>query len=96
MFDFLLLQIHLHHPYGTKEGEGAAYAYSWEKWRSQLKSVYVLVDTEIHNVQRNKCRVQVLKENFLQLAVEVCKQVFAQTIVKAYYSSQTFQQLWFT
>jgi hypothetical protein len=96
MFDFLLLQMQLHHPYGTKEGEGAAYAYSWEKWRSQLKSLYVLVDTEIHNVQRNKCRVQVLRENFLQLAVEVCKQVFAQAKVKDYYSSQTFQHLRFT
>jgi hypothetical protein len=38
----------------------------------------------------------VLRENFLQLAVEVCKQVWAHGIIKDYYNSQTCQQLWFT
>lgn len=75
MFDFLLLQMHLHHPHGTREGDGAAYAYSWEKWRCQLKSIYSLVDTEMHNIQRSRGKVQMLKENFLKLAVEICKQV---------------------
>jgi hypothetical protein len=75
MFDFLLLQMHLHHPHGTRECDGAAYAYSWEKWRCQLKCIYSLVDKEMHNIQRNRGKVQVLKENFLQLAVEICKQV---------------------
>ncbi|KAJ9577915.1 hypothetical protein L9F63_025228, partial [Diploptera punctata] len=79
MFDFLLLQMHLHHPHGAREGEGAAYAYNWDKWREQLKNIYALVDTEIHNIQRNKNKVTELKDNFLQLAVEVCKQVFEGT-----------------
>jgi predicted secreted Zn-dependent protease len=67
--------MHLHHPHGTRERDGAAYAYSWEKWRCQLKSIYVLLNTEMSNIQRNRGKVQELKENFLQLAVEICKQV---------------------
>jgi hypothetical protein len=78
MFDFLLLQMHLHHPHGTRQGEGAAYACSWEKWQIQLKSIYRLVVTEIQNVQGNRCKIQVLRESFLQLAVEVCKQVWSE------------------
>jgi hypothetical protein len=75
MFDFLLLQMHHHHPHGTREGDGAAYAYNWDKWHCQLKSIYGLVDTEMRNIQRNRGKVQMLKENFLHLAVEICKQV---------------------
>ncbi|XP_069700137.1 serine-protein kinase ATM isoform X2 [Periplaneta americana] len=76
IFDFLLLQMHLHHPHGSREGDGAAYAYNWEKWRHELKLIYSLVDTEMHNIQRSKGRDPYLRENFLKLAVEVCKQIF--------------------
>jgi hypothetical protein len=67
--------MHLHHPHGAREHDGAAYADSWEKWHCQLKSIYNLVLREIHNVQCNKGKIQELKENFLHLAVEICKQV---------------------
>jgi hypothetical protein len=90
MFDFLLLQMHLHHPHGTREGEGASYAYNWEKWRNRLKSVYSLVDTEMYNFQSIKCKVKVLRENFLQLAVEICKQVWGSQF------RTCLQLIWFT
>ena len=75
LFDFLLLQMHLHHPHGAKEGEGAAYAYNWERWRGEVKKIYDLVHTEIYHINKNKNKVTELKDNFLELTVEVCNQV---------------------
>ncbi|PSN31646.1 hypothetical protein C0J52_20497 [Blattella germanica] len=76
LFSFLLLQIQLHHPHGAKQEEGAAYAYNWEIWKKHLKSIFLVVDTEIHFVQKYRNKISEFKNNFLELAVEICKQVF--------------------
>ncbi|XP_049947955.1 serine-protein kinase ATM-like [Schistocerca serialis cubense] len=76
--EFLLLQVRLHHPAGASRSDvlGAAYAANWDLWHSHLRSMFALVDSELSYTHTKKQRATVISNTFLQLAVEVCKQVF--------------------
>lgn len=77
VLDFLVLQVKAHHPGGAKQGSMAAYAHQWDTWKNQLKQMYRLLYGEImFIVKQDNNKVYHLKENFLTLAVDVCKQVF--------------------
>ncbi|XP_049852036.1 serine-protein kinase ATM isoform X1 [Schistocerca gregaria] len=76
--EFLLLQVRLHHPAGASRSDvlGAAYASNWDLWHSHLRSMFALVDSELSYTHTKKQKATVISNTFLQLAVEVCKQVF--------------------
>ncbi|XP_047109240.1 serine-protein kinase ATM-like [Schistocerca piceifrons] len=76
--EFLLLQVRLHHPAGASRSDvlGAAYAANWDLWHSHLRSMFALVDSELSYTHTKKQKATVISNTFLQLAVEVCKQVF--------------------
>ncbi|XP_068082647.1 serine-protein kinase ATM [Anabrus simplex] len=79
VFNFLLLQMHLHHPLGATSSEGAAYAFNWDQWQHKLNSLYALIESKInkmHEIKSDFYRETSLHPVFLQFAVEVCKQVF--------------------
>lgn len=78
IFEFMLLQMNLHHPNGAFEGSNSAYAYDWDEWRTQLKLLHSMITQEMDLKIRCKSDAarQKLQTNFLQLTVEVFRQIF--------------------
>lgn len=66
-YKLLLLFIQIHHPKGVCKIDDGAYAYSWEKWYTVLKSIYLMILKDF--------KADILSKSFLRLATEVFKQI---------------------
>ncbi|XP_060578238.1 serine-protein kinase ATM-like [Ruditapes philippinarum] len=81
LLKFLQTQMWCHHPNGLKNGSPGAYAVDWDKWMSNLKKLYELMYSEIQQMgpSRNRGKIQELKLAFVDLAVDVCQQIFSES-----------------
>lgn len=79
IFDYLLLQMSLHHPFGAQANSDAAYAFNWEVWKPLMNYLYSALCNEVEYILRQRLttdNIPTLSSNFLQLFVDVAKQVF--------------------
>lgn len=79
IFDYLLLQMSLHHPFGAEANSDAAYAFNWSIWKPLMSYLYSALCNEVEYILRQRLNTEnipVLGANFLQLFVDVIKQVF--------------------
>ncbi|XP_038077010.1 serine-protein kinase ATM-like [Patiria miniata] len=84
VIDFLRLQMRLHHPQGVlKEGDGA-YAADLAVWKSHLQQLYELIYDEWKQagtrmkLKGTGSREIVFKAALVDLAADVCRQVFSE------------------
>ncbi|KAL3883922.1 hypothetical protein ACJMK2_030148 [Sinanodonta woodiana] len=81
LVEFFQAQIYSHHPGGVKQNMVGAYAVGWEKWMSHMKKLYEVLYHEFQQTG-NRSRLSgmtkeaVLKPDFINLAVDVCHQLF--------------------
>lgn len=82
---FCLLQMIIHSPNGSLEGDSQALASNWHNWKTCVKKIYSLLTLEINQYLR-QCvknllffvpheKSTVILDSFVLLFVEVCRQV---------------------
>ncbi|XP_067675130.1 serine-protein kinase ATM-like [Haliotis asinina] len=87
--EFLRLQLQAHHPGGVKTPETGEFILDNELWRSHLRKLYEVMYTDLKEMGgRNRftsgTREAVLKAAYVDLAADVCNQLFTE-------SSQTIE-----
>ncbi|XP_022917596.2 serine-protein kinase ATM [Onthophagus taurus] len=80
LFQFCLLQIKIHHPYGASSNNVEAYAHDWDRWKKQLRTIYMIVEDElVHYSKMTMTKTPFLYQSdniLVLLAIAVCKQIF--------------------
>ncbi|XP_053392108.1 serine-protein kinase ATM-like, partial [Mercenaria mercenaria] len=81
LLEFLQTQMWCHHPNGLKKDSPGAYAVDWDRWLSHLKKLYELMYSEMQQMghSRNRGKISELKQAFVDLAVDVCQQIFSES-----------------
>lgn len=79
------MQVKIHHPKGAVEGSSVALAISWDAWLKKLKTVYLILCSEVDKYlcTRTKNYSLIVLENehktvhrtFINLFVEIYRQV---------------------
>ncbi|GCB70201.1 hypothetical protein scyTo_0010722, partial [Scyliorhinus torazame] len=93
IIEFFRLQLRAHHPKGAKTQEKGAFATDWLKWQSLLYSLYETIVSEVSHIgSRGKysggMRHVAVKDNLVDLAADICHQLFGQD-TKVFVSSVT-------
>uniref|UniRef100_UPI00398ED2B7 serine-protein kinase ATM-like n=1 Tax=Pristiophorus japonicus TaxID=55135 RepID=UPI00398ED2B7 len=83
IIEFFRLQLRAHHPRGAKTQEKGAFAVDWLKWHNLLYSLYETIVSEVSHIgSRGKysagMRHVAVKENLVDLAADICHQLFGQ------------------
>ncbi|XP_067842222.1 serine-protein kinase ATM isoform X2 [Heptranchias perlo] len=83
IIEFFRLELRAHHPKGAKTQEKGAFAADWLKWQNLLYSLHEAIVSELSNIgSRGKysagMRHVAIKENLVDLAADICHQLFGQ------------------
>ncbi|XP_063405374.1 serine-protein kinase ATM-like [Mytilus trossulus] len=81
LIEFLSIQIHAHHPGGSKRDSVGAFAVDWDVWMSHLRKLYEVMYGDFQQLGGRKrfstgSREASLPPNYVDLAAEVCNQLF--------------------
>ncbi|KAK3593829.1 hypothetical protein CHS0354_011431 [Potamilus streckersoni] len=84
LVEFFQAQIYSHHPGGVKQNMAGAYAVDCEKWMSHMRKLYEVLYLEFQQTGTRSrlsgmTKEAVLKPDFINLAVDVCHQLFNET-----------------
>ncbi|KAJ8314521.1 hypothetical protein KUTeg_006671 [Tegillarca granosa] len=82
MIEFIHTQIYVHHPSGAHRGDPGSFAIDWEAWMSLLRKLYEVIYEDLQQMGgRNRftggSREAVLSEEYVDLAADLCNQLFS-------------------
>ncbi|XP_077977735.1 serine-protein kinase ATM-like [Glandiceps talaboti] len=93
--EFLSLQMSIHHPNGVSQESHGAYANDMQIWKSHLRKLYEAIYNDLQQLGgRNKflssSRETSMKSSYIELAADVCHQIFAERTTEIEVTQMTF------